>query len=721
VPQQFKTRIVLPAMALLAALMLWAAPSALADGFPMTISSSTPTTDVGLNNGVYTPTASDANLNPTDLVNELVADNVTIENANSITIDSSINATGSHNLTFDSPASLGSDTTITVGGNLTFLSTIDGSRNLTLSAGGTVSLDGDIGGSQELASLVVPTAASMDVAATIGVTGTQEYAAPITLTGPATFVSSTGHITFDSTIDGAQDLTVSTTGTASFDGTIGATTPLTSILVPAFPGNIDLNANVTTTGNQQYGSLALGANVTLSSGSAVQLNKPVSGHQLTIAGGGVATLPPTSDSYNGTVVTGGSTLSFQPGSLPPTGAVTLNNGTLEWSAFEGTNNDDVSSQLQIGPGGGTLDTNDNTVTFVHTVGGTGTLTKTGVGTLELNASTGSTYGNQIVVEGGTVEVTPTATLSTPVLVHPGGELECQDGTITGTVTNQGGTTFGAPFQPTNVTATAAFRSAYIGFTPGPDNCNPVSYTAAFGALTWGPVSDIPSAAITATGLVGGQSYAFTVTASNALGSSTSAPSNTITATPFVPSVAIAVPVNNATYTQGQIINAGYACQEGSGGTGIASCSGPVASGAALDTSTPGTHSFTVTATSSDGYTATATAEYNVLPVPGDNTLTTTNRFTIKQLKVHPSGSIDVSLAQLVGAGTVKLTERPAGLRAFTARRDASSKPTLKCTVAPSKQLKTWLKRHHRKLAVKVSVTYTPRGGKARTVTKTVKV
>ena len=50
-----------------------------------------------------------------------------------------------------------------------------------------------------------------------------------------------------------------------------------------------------------------------------------------------------------------------------------------------------------------------------------------------------------------------------------------------------------------------------------------------------------------------------------------------------------------------------------------------------------------------------------------------------------------------------------------------SKATLKFTVAPSRQLKTWLKRHHRKLDVKISVTYTPHGGKARTVTKTVKL
>jgi hypothetical protein len=213
-------------------------------------------------------------------------------------------------------------------------------------------------------------------------------------------------------------------------------------------------------------------------------------------------------------------------------------------------------------------------------------------------------------------------------------------------------------------------------------------------------------------------------ATNALGSSTSAPSNTITATPLVPTVAIAAPVNNATYTQGQVVDASYTCLEGSGGTGIATCAGPVGSGAALDTQTPGAHAFTVTATSSDGYTGTATATYTVVASTSSTTKPPNkpaNKFTIHQLTGHSNGSINVSLASLIGAGTVKVTEHPAGLRAFIARKTASAQATLKFTVAPSTQLKKWLKSHHRKLNVKVSITYTPRGGKTRTVTKTVKV
>jgi hypothetical protein len=110
-----------------------------------------------------------------------------------------------------------------------------------------------------------------------------------------------------------------------------------------------------------------------------------------------------------------------------------------------------------------------------------------------------------------------------------------------------------------------------------------------------------------------------------------------------------------------------------------------------------------------------TATYDVVAVPP------ANRFIVPQLKGHPSGSIDVSLASLVGPGTVKVTEHPAGLPAFSVSETAGAKATFKFTAGPSDQLKSWLKRHHRKLAVKVSITYTPRGGKPRSVTKTVRL
>jgi hypothetical protein len=84
-----------------------------------------------------------------------------------------------------------------------------------------------------------------------------------------------------------------------------------------------------------------------------------------------------------------------------------------------------------------------------------------------------------------------------------------------------------------------------------------------------------------------------------------------------PLASITGPASGATYTQGQVVDSSFACAEGTGGTGIVSCldqSGH-ASGSAIDTSTAGSHTLTVTATSSDGLTGTASVPYTVVAPP----------------------------------------------------------------------------------------------------------
>ena len=77
-----------------------------------------------------------------------------------------------------------------------------------------------------------------------------------------------------------------------------------------------------------------------------------------------------------------------------------------------------------------------------------------------------------------------------------------------------------------------------------------------------------------------------------------------------PAVTITTRATTST-TPGASVLAVYNCTDEAGGSGIKSCVGPVASGAAIDTSTIGLKAFAVTATDNAGNSATLTFHYTV--------------------------------------------------------------------------------------------------------------
>jgi hypothetical protein len=114
-----------------------------------------------------------------------------------------------------------------------------------------------------------------------------------------------------------------------------------------------------------------------------------------------------------------------------------------------------------------------------------------------------------------------------------------------------------------------------------------------------------------------------------------------------PSVQISSPANGARYTRGQIVRASYVCRERTDGPGIASCIGTVADGQPINTTNPGTHRFSVTATSKDGQTHTSTVSYTVrLP---------NNQFTVSHIRTHRDGAISFRV-KVPGQGRIDVLE-----------------------------------------------------------------
>ncbi|MDD1651078.1 MAG: PxKF domain-containing protein, partial [Methylococcaceae bacterium] len=79
-----------------------------------------------------------------------------------------------------------------------------------------------------------------------------------------------------------------------------------------------------------------------------------------------------------------------------------------------------------------------------------------------------------------------------------------------------------------------------------------------------------------------------------------------------PTITLTTPAEGAVYLLGQTVNADYACQDESGGSGLASCVGDVPNGSPIDTGSIGVKTFTVNAADNAGNTASVTHTYRVI-------------------------------------------------------------------------------------------------------------
>jgi hypothetical protein len=203
------------------------------------------------------------------------------------------------------------------------------------------------------------------------------------------------------------------------------------------------------------------------------------------------------------------------------------------------------------------------------------------------------------------------------------------------------------------------------------------------------------------------------------GSSAAGDTESLTVIP-PPTVTVANITNNAKYTFGETVRPTYSCAQAADPTALSDCSAvddmgnSIASGSALKTKLPGDHTLTVTASSADGLSTSDTFNYTVLP---------DNRFTVSAVQAKRGGVLSLQLG-LPGAGAVRVVELgPKNVTFGQYTATVGQKRTLNVTVKPTPAGTKLLIPTATKTAsptrvkVKLTVTYTPKGGVKKTVTK----
>ena len=124
------------------------------------------------------------------------------------------------------------------------------------------------------------------------------------------------------------------------------------------------------------------------------------------------------------------------------------------------------------------------------------------------------------------------------------------------------------------------------------------------------VGSLPDGALLDTSKLGPASV--TVTALDNAGNQTVV-TNTVTVVDQTkPTITLTTPADGAVYEMGEQVFADYSCADEPNGSGLDSCVGSVAHGAAVDTASLGDKTFTVTATDKAGNSASKTVSYTVV-------------------------------------------------------------------------------------------------------------
>jgi hypothetical protein len=193
-----------------------------------------------------------------------------------------------------------------------------------------------------------------------------------------------------------------------------------------------------------------------------------------------------------------------------------------------------------------------------------------------------------------------------------------------------------------------------------------------------------------------------------------------------PSARISSPANGQTFALGQRVVTNFSCAEGTDGPGLSACtdaSGAQAPSGVLDTSRLGTFTYRVSATSQDGQSTSSTISYRV-------TLPSNRLVARPRLKPHSDGTFIVTV-KVPGPGRVDilvtawnnnvarvtglLQPAPGRFVFACAHATASTAKTLKVVVHPNGKGRRLANHHRYRVTLRLWVTYTPTGGKSRSI------